>query len=118
MNGKSIVLSILVLFLFSAAAIAGEEGEQENSKTTLRTLAVDFGEGVYNGGHFVLKEGACDGSRDGLNNLRDGADWAVHTTPAEYGRNIGRGFQWSGEELVKTPGRAWRATKWGLGHIW
>ena len=118
MNGKSIVLSILVLFLFSAAAIAGEEGEQENGKTTLRTLIVDGATGAYNGGRFVLKEGACDPTRAGLNNLHDGANWAVHTTPAEYGRNIGRGFQWSGEELVKTPGRARRAGLWALGHIW
>ena len=115
---RTLVLCMLALFLCSAAAMADEGQESENGKTTLKSLATGVAVAAYNSGHFVLKEGACDGSRAGLNGLRNGADWAVHKTPAEYGHYVGRGGSWTFGQALQTPDRAWRATKWGLGHLW
>ena len=120
---------ILALFLFTASVTANEEKESQEGKTTLRTLLVDGvtgtakgvangSRGLYRGTRYALKEGACDGTRA----TYDGAKWLAHETPADHGRNIGRAGKWagknSGRQAAKTPGYAWRATKWGLGHLW
>lgn len=126
---KTLVLCMLALFLCSAAAMAGEEQASEGGTTTLRSLIVDgvtlAADGVstgsvaaYRGTRYVLKEGACDGTRAGY----DGLKWFAHQTPADHGRQAWSGISWVGvnvgDQAAKAPGRAWRATKWTLGHIW
>ena len=104
---RTFVLLMLALFLCTATAMAGEEQESENGKTTVRSLVAAAGEGLYKGTRFTAKEVLCDGTRAGY----DGLKWFADQTPADHGRNA-----WTG--IRKTPGQLWRGTKWGLGHLW
>ncbi|HXV27004.1 MAG TPA: hypothetical protein VD862_03225 [Candidatus Paceibacterota bacterium] len=101
---KVVISLVIALTLFPVHAAFAQDGEQ-SEKTTLHGLVAD------------TAVCAARGIAAGASAVADAAVWAVHTTPAEYGRLTAKGGAEAGTQVARTPGRVWRGLKWGLAHI-